>query len=217
MGQWMSLDRLEGVVGLVNEQHPDVVAITGDFVSFTIDPVVADLKSSLARLRPKEVTLAVLGNHDHWMGAAKVCRVLNESSIITLSNDVYALRKEDGALNFAGVDDVMAHADDLGQVLKKLPSSDPVILLVHEPDFADISSATSRFVLQLSGHSHGGQFVLPWIGPPFHGAYFKKYPIGEYRVNNMTLYTNRGLGANTVWLRINCPPEITVVTLNAVH
>lgn len=217
MGQWISRDRMEGVVGLVNEQHPNVVAITGDFVSFAFDPVVADLKSSLVRLHPKDVTLAVLGNHDHWMGADKVRAVLRESNIITLSNDVYTLRKGDGALNFAGVDDVMAHEDDLDQVLRKLPSLDPVILLVHEPDFADISSATGRFVLQLSGHSHGGQFVLPWIGPPFHGAYFKKYPIGEYRVNDMTLYTNRGLGANTVWLRINCPPEVTVITLQVVH
>jgi len=217
MGQWISLDRMEGVVGLVNEQHPDVIAITGDFVSFAVDPVVEDLKRSLLKLQPKDVTLAVLGNHDHWMGAEKVRSVLRESNIITLSNDVYTLRRGDCGLNFAGVDDVMAQEDDLDQVLKKLPSSDPVILLVHEPDFADISSASGRFVLQLSGHSHGGQFVLPWIGPLFHGSHFKKYPIGEYRVNDMTLYTNRGLGANTVWLRINCPPEITVITLQAVH
>jgi len=213
LGQWISRDRLDGVVGLVNKQNPDVVAITGDFVSFAIDPVISDLKRSLHKLSPKFVTLAVMGNHDHWMGAQKVNRALLESNITTLNNDIYTIRKGDASLHFAGVDDVMAHQDNLEQVLSRLPSTDPAILLVHEPDFADVSGATGRFVLQLSGHSHGGQFVLPKIGPPIRGAYFKKYPIGRYRVNDMIVYTSRGLGANTVWLRINCPPEITTITL----
>ena len=215
LGQWMSPDRLGGVVGLVNEQRPDVVAITGDFVSFAVDQVIADLRSALLKLQPKYATLAVLGNHDHWMGAGKVRRVLRDCNIIDLSNDVYLLRREEATLCFAGVDDVMVHEEELDQVLMKLPSADPAVLLVHEPDFADIAGATGRFALQLSGHSHGGQFVLPKIGVPFRGAYFKKYPIGEYLVNGMVLYTNRGLGANTVWLRVNCPPEITVLTLQA--
>ena len=217
LGQWMSPERLEGVVGLVNGQRPDVVAITGDFVSFAADQFIGDLKDCLLKLQPKYASLAVLGNHDHWMGAEKVHRVLRESNIVTLSNDIYALHNGEGTLYFAGIDDVMAHEDDINQVLMKLPSLDPVVLLVHEPDFADTAAATGRFALQLSGHSHGGQFVLPKIGVPFRGAYFKKYPIGQYRVKEMILYTNRGLGANTVWLRINCPPEITVLTLQAVR
>ena len=217
LGQWMSPERLEGVVDLINEQRPDVVAITGDFVSFAVDQVLADLKNVLCKLHPKYLTLSVLGNHDHWMGAEKVRRVLRECNIINLTNSIYSLHIGEVALCFAGVDDVMVHEDDLDQVLEKLPISDPAVLLVHEPDFADIAAATGRFVLQLSGHSHGGQFVLPKIGPPFRGSYFKKYPIGEYRVKEMVLYTNRGLGANTFWIRINCPPEITILTLQAAH
>ena len=217
LGQWMSPERLEGVVGLVNEQSPDIVAITGDFVSFAVDQVAADLVNSFCRLRPKIVTFAVLGNHDHWMGAEKVRSVLRESNIIDLSNDVYTLRRGEAVLHFAGIDDVMAQEDDLDRVLRKLPSLGPAVLLVHEPDFADIAAATARFVLQLSGHSHGGQFVLPKIGPPFRGSHFKKYPLGRYQVEDMVVYTNRGLGTNTFWLRINCPPEITVLTLRAGH
>ena len=217
LGQWMSPERLEGVVGLVNEQSPDIVAITGDFVSFAVDQVAADLVSSLSQLRPKIVTLAVLGNHDHWMGAEKVRCILRDSNIIDLSNDVYTLRRGEAVLYFAGIDDVMAQQHDLDRVLKKLPSSGPAVLLVHEPDFADVAAATGRFVLQLSGHSHGGQFVLPRVGTPVRGSHFKKYPLGRYQVEHMVVYTNRGLGTNTFWLRINCPPEITVLTLQAAH
>ena len=215
LGQWMSPERLKGVIGLVNGQSPDIVAITGDFVSFAVDEVATDLVNLLAQLRSKIITLAVLGNHDHWMGAEKVRRILRESNIIDLSNDVYTLHRGEAVLHFAGIDDVMAHEDDINQVLTKLPSSGPAVLLVHEPDFADIAATTGRFVLQLSGHSHGGQFVLPKIGPPFRGSHFKKYPLGRYQVEDMVVYTNRGLGTNTFWLRINCPPEITVLTLQA--
>ena len=217
LGQWMSPERLEGVIGLVNERSPDIIAITGDFVSFAVDEVAADLVKSLSQLRPKIDTFAVLGNHDHWMGAEKVRRILRESNIIDLSNDVHTLHRSEAVLHFAGVDDVMVQEDDLDRVLKKLPSSGPAVLLVHEPDFANVAAATGRFVLQLSGHSHGGQFVLPGIGPPFRGSHFKKYPLGRYQVEDMVVYTNRGLGTNTFWLRINCPPEITVLTLQAGH
>jgi len=182
-----------------------------------VDEVEADLVNSLSHLRPKIVTFAVLGNHDHWMGSERVRHILRESNITDLSNYVYTLRRSEAVLHFAGIDDVMAHEDDLDRVLRKLPSSGPAVLLVHEPDFADVTAATGRFVLQLSGHSHGGQFVLPKIGPPFRGSHFKKYPLGKYQVEDMVLYTNRGLGTNTFWLRINCPPEITVLTLQAEH
>ena len=217
LGQWISPERLAGVVGLVNEQSPDLVAITGDFVSFAVDEVAADLVNSLSQLCPKIATLAVLGNHDHWMGAEKVRRILSESKIIDLSNDVYTLHRREAVLHFAGIDDVMAQEHDLERVLKKLPFSGPAVLLVHEPDFADIAAATRRFGLQLSGHSHGGQFVLPKIGTPFRGSHFKKYPLGRYQVEDMVVYTSRGLGTNTFWIRINCPPEITVLTLQAGH
>ena len=217
LGQWISPERLTGVVGLVNELSPDLVAITGDFVSFAVDEVAADLVNSLSQLRPKIVTLAVLGNHDHWMGAEKVRRILRESKIIDLSNEVYTLHRREAVLHFAGIDDVMAQEHDLDRVLKKLPSSGPAVLLVHEPDFADVAAATGRFGLQLSGHSHGGQFVLPKIGTPLRGSHFKKYPLGRYQVEDMVVYTSRGLGTNTFWLRINCPPEITVLTLQAGH
>ena len=103
--------------------------------------------------------------------------------------------------------------DEFDKVMRTLPADGAAILLVHEPDFADLSAATGRFDLQLSGHTHGGQIVLPLVGPPILPSMGRKYPSGEYRVNDMLLYTNRGIGVTTVNARFNCRPEITVFNL----
>jgi len=214
LGQWISTERLKGVMGLVNEQNPDIVAITGDFVSYAIDHLVEDLTDCLKMLEPNDISLAVLGNHDHWLGADKIREVLKNSSILDISNDVYTLKHNDAMMHFAGVDSITLDKHRLDLVMDKLPESGPAILLAHEPDFADISSTTGRFSLQISGHSHGGQFIIPGIGTFIRGSNFLKYPAGKYQVGEMVQYTNRGLG-NVFWLRINCPPEITIFNLKS--
>jgi predicted MPP superfamily phosphohydrolase len=213
-GQWISADRLKGVVGLINQQEPDIVAITGDFVSYS-GGNVEDLIPALQGIRARDATVAVLGNHDYWLGAKRIRSILSESRIIELNNDVYTVTREGCALHFAGVDSITVKKNQLNKVLQKLPPTGPAILLAHEPDFADISAETKRFSLQLSGHSHGGQFVIPKFGTPFRGDSFKKYPLGRYQVGEMVLYTNRGIGTNTFWIRINCAPEITVIDLES--
>lgn len=215
LGQWISTDKLKGVIDLVNKQNPDLVAITGDFVSYTINHLIDDLTNCLKKLHPNDVSLAVLGNHDHWLGADKIRDVLQKSEVIDISNDFYTLKRKGAVLHIAGVDSVMLNKHRLDLVMDKLPSSGPAILLAHEPDFADISATTGRFSLQISGHSHGGQFMIPGIGTFIRGPHFLKYPIGRYKVGDMVQYTNRGLGTNIFWLRINCPPEITVFNLKS--
>ncbi len=213
-GQWISVSRLKGVVDLINQSNPDLVAITGDFVSYLLnDDMAKELIEQLSKLKPKEATVAVLGNHDYWAGADKVRDILRKSNILDISNNIFEATKSNSKLIIAGVDSVMLKKDRLDLVLEKIPSSFPAILLVHEPDFASKSAATKRFSLQLSGHSHGGQFIIPKLGTPIRGHQFIKYPLGRYDVDGMILYTNRGLGTNSYWLRINCPPEITVISL----
>jgi predicted MPP superfamily phosphohydrolase len=215
LGQWISANRIKGVVNLVNKQKPDLIAITGDSVSYVVNEAVLDMLRFLKNLKPSDATVAVLGNHDHWIGAEQIRQVMDESEIIELENDVYTLKRGDASLHIAGVDSVTLEKHDLEAVLEKLPASGPAILLAHEPDFADVSAATGRFSLQLSGHSHGGQMIIPGLGTPFRGPQFMKYPLGEYKVGNMIQYTNRGLGTNVFWIRINCPPEITLMRLES--
>ncbi len=215
LGQWLTVKRLAGVVGLINQQNPDLIAITGDFFSYELDRVAGNMIASLSKLRPHDASVAVLGNHDHLVGAEQVRSILRQSNVVDLSNDVYTVIRGGASLYIAGVDSVMLGKHRLDLVLEKLPPSGPAILLAHEPDFADISATTGRFSLQISGHSHGGQFVIPGMGALIRGSHCIKYPLGQYQVGDMVHYTNRGLGTNVFWVRINCPPEITIFTLKA--
>jgi predicted MPP superfamily phosphohydrolase len=219
--EWMTPERLSEIVRLVNGQRPDLVVITGDFVTsedFTevsATDVAPGLVEPLSRLKPRDSTVAVLGNHDHWTDSELVRRVIRESGIVDLSNAVHPVERKDVELHVAGVDDVMENQDRLDLVLDRLPSTGAAILLAHEPDFADTSAATRRFDLQLSGHSHGGQIRLPLLGAPVLPPLAREYPEGLYEVVEMIQYTNRGLGMIEPRVRFNCRPEITVFTLGS--
>jgi len=212
MGTWMNASRLAQFVRMVNDLAPDLVAITGDFVSYDGGNLLREMVPPLSELAPREATLAVLGNHDHWSGPEGVRAALAESGVREIGNRVYTVRRGEAALHIAGVDSFSSGADCLERVLSRLPPG-PAILLAHEPDFADQAAAAERFGLQLSGHSHGGQIVVPRFGPLFLPPYGRKYPAGRYHVNGMVQYTNRGLGTGFLRLRYHCPPEITVVEL----
>ena len=213
LGQWITPKHLDGVIDLLNNEKPDSITITGDFVSYILDDVAQDLEKSLKRLKPKEFTFAVLGNHDHWLGAEKIRKILHKCNIIDVSNDFHSIYNNEAPLHIAGVDSVMLGKHRLDLVMEKLPEEGPAILLAHEPDFAEVSSTTGRFSLQISGHSHGGQFLIPGLGTFIRGPHFIKYPVGRYQVGDMVQYTSRGLGTNVFWLRINCDPEITIFKL----
>jgi predicted MPP superfamily phosphohydrolase len=220
LGGWMNLEHLNQVFELVEAQKPDLVALTGDFV---LDPerepeLNLDLEAyavSLKWLTERFPTLAVLGNHDYWLDVQAVLGLLKQGGVRTLVNAVQAVQVGSDLLWFGGVDDVSEHEDDLDQVLAQLPAEGCAILLAHEPDFADKSAATKRFDLQISGHSHGGQVNLPFLGPPVLPHLARKYPAGLYRVGEMYQYTNRGVGMTPPYVRLNCRPEITVFTLES--
>lgn len=237
VGQWLSPERLAGVVDLVNQQEPDLILMSGDYVSYELENIIEVMIASLSAMRAKDGKIAVLGNHDYWVDADQVIRILHEGGFTVLRNQVFTVRRERADLQIAGVDSVMVHLDYLDAVVELISPTAPAILIVHEPDFADVSARSGRFDLQLSGHSHGGQIVLPKLGPLLRGPHFWKYPLGLYRINRlnnshafspsqnlsatqdlsvpsvMLLYTNRGLGTNTLHYRLNCPPEILLITL----
>jgi uncharacterized protein len=200
---------------LVNEQEPDLIAFTGDFVTFSPERFASELAATLSRLEARDEVVAVLGNHDYLADPEVVYSAIREGGATALRNEVRTLERAGSPLYVCGVDDVWEGQPRLDRVLAQLPRDGAAILLVHEPDFADTSSATGRFDLQLSGHSHGGQIRLPLLGAPVLPRYARKYPIGLYRVGGMLLYTNRGLGMLPPRFRFLCRPEITVLDLNA--
>lgn len=220
-GGWMNAERLTEVIRLVLDQSPDLVTITGDFVmgddrlKGAVLDELDELASLLKTLSESIPTLGSLGNHDYWLDRMAVMNMLNKAGIRSLNNSVHTIKRGDDMLHFAGVDDVLEQHARMDFVLPLIPKKGCAILLAHEPDYADVSARTGRFDLQLSGHSHGGQVVLPFIGPPVLPYLGHKYPSGLYRVMDMYQYTNRGVGMTTPYVRFNCRPEITVFTLEA--
>ena len=220
LGQWLTVEYLEGVIDIVNRQEPDMVALTGDYVSYILDDVAEDLERCLSMIEVKDGSLAVLGNHDHWNGAEEIRKILKNAGIIDVSNDVHTISRdaENGTaeLHIAGVDSMKVNKEDIDAVMMKIPEDGPAIMLAHEPDFADITATTGRFALQISGHSHGGQFIIPGLNTTIlRSECSRKYPVGEYQVGDMVQYTSKGLGTNVFWLRINCAPEITIFNLKS--
>jgi len=215
LGGWMDRARLAEVVDTVNSLKPDLIALTGDFVTAHAERSAQDLVSTLGTLSASDGAVGVLGNHDHWSDPEVVRRALRESGVVNVSNGVHTLERGGGLLHIAGVDDVWEQQDRLDMVLDRLPAEGGVILLAHEPDFADTSAATGRFDLQISGHSHGGQVIAPFAGPLRLPHLGRKYPVGLYEVGDMLQYTNRGVGMVYPYVRFNCRPEITLFTLRA--
>jgi len=214
-GTWLNQARLDEAVSLVNQQRPNMIAITGDFVSHRPDHSRAYLADSLKSLQSGDGTVAVLGNHDHWVNPSIVRQTLQAAGIIELNNRVRTIERGNAKLHLAGIDDAMEEMDRIGEVIRRLPAQGAAILLAHEPDFAEVSVRSGRFDLQLSGHTHGGQIILPLIGPPYLPRMGRKYPSGLYQKNGMLIYTNRGLGTTALRLRWNAPAEITVITLRS--
>jgi uncharacterized protein len=205
---------LTKLVRLVNEQEPDLIAFTGDFVTFASERFASELTATLSRLEARDGVVAVLGNHDYLANAEVVNSAIREGGVMSLRNEVRTLERAGSTLHVCGLDDVWEGRPRLDHVLAQLPRVGAAILLVHEPDFADTSSTAGRFDLQLSGHSHGGQIRLPLVGAPYLPRYAQKYPIGSYLLDSMLLYTNRGLGMLPPRLRFLCRPEIAVLDLN---
>jgi predicted MPP superfamily phosphohydrolase len=215
METWMNRKRLAEVVKMVNWLHADLVVITGDFVTDLFHRTPANLVESLSQIKAREGVFAVLGNHDYWTNARSIRQVLASSGIAELKNQVHTLRRGAAQLHIAGVDDYWENKARLREVLDHLPPEGAAILLAHEPDYAVVSAQSGRFDLQLSGHTHGGQVILPWIGPIVLPMYGRKFPVGLYQVGDMQLYTNRGLGTARPQIRFNCRPEIAMITLHA--
>lgn len=219
--RYFSVHPLRAAIPLVNNLHPDLIVLTGDFVTAPTfgDPKKAALAAEpcaglLRQLVAPQGLWAVLGNHDEETDADHVTHALQAEKIQVLANRSEAIELHGSRIWLAGVNDVLSGTADLPETLRLVPPGEAVVLLAHEPDFADYAS---RFPidLQLSGHSHGGQIRIPPLPPLYLPPLAKKYVLGTYQIRGLKLYTNAGLGTVTVPIRLNCPPEITLLTLHS--
>ncbi|MGA8619986.1 MAG: metallophosphoesterase [Candidatus Sulfotelmatobacter sp.] len=209
-------------IEIVNRLQPDLLVLTGDFVTIPTVALHDDRQSAraaepcaklLSALRSRVGALAVLGNHDVKTDPELVTAALESRGIHVLCNCSQPVERDRTRLWFCGLDS-LDRKPKIERALFGVPKNEPVVLLVHEPDFADEASL-HPIDLQLSGHSHGGQIWLPGIGAPWLPRYARKYPRGQYTVRALPLYTNVGLGTIRMPVRLNCTPEVTLFTLRA--
>ena len=203
---------VEKAIAIVGSRNPDLVVLTGDFVTHDPDTIFG-IVAALGKLNATYGLFAVLGNHDVRTGARIVRQGLEEAGITILHNRGFTFNVGQGQLNLAGVDDCIWGHPDIKAALDNLSSHAPTLLLAHEPDVIDDFSKAGPIALQLSGHTHGGQVRLPLLGTPVLPKLGEKYIEGLHRVNGSWVYTNRGLGMVSMPIRFNCPPEITEITL----
>ena len=212
-------------VDLVNSLHPDLVVFTGDFVTapmfrfgrhaaLVAANAVFPCAAVLSGIKAPMGSFAILGNHDAYSNPALVATGLRSHGIPLLKNSCVPIERDGARFWLAGIDDALEGQPDLGAAIKKIPPGEPIILLAHEPDFAD-EAALTPVDLQLSGHSHGGQIWIPGIGAPWLPSLARNYPRGFYKIENMVLYTNIGIGTIRAPIRINCIPEVTHITLRS--
>lgn len=215
VNKWMTQARLNRIFRLVNQQKPDAIAITGDFITRRQERFIPNLLATMGQLAAPDGKFGVLGNHDYWSDAIAISRMMAQTNVLNLANSFQTIQRGNAKLYIAGVDDVFVGKNRLDLVIENLPDDgNAAILLAHEPDFADTSAVTNRFDLQLSGHSHSGQVRVPFFRPLYLPELGRKYYAGLHQLGSMMVYTNRGLGVTGMHLRFNCRPEITVITLN---
>jgi len=205
---------LQRTVELVNSENPDVVVLTGDYA----DEDDADLimcAEVLGRLSARMGVYAVLGNHDYEVGAEETLAALSDAGVTVLRNERTALGSGDGHLWLVGLDDTATHREDFTAALAGIPAGEPVVLLSHSPDVL-YRAADTGVEIVLSGHTHGGQVLIPGVGAPHAPSLSPRFTSGASRHIHTRMHVSRGIGTTLYPIRLNCPPEIGILTLRRV-
>ena len=216
---------IKHAVQAVNRLNPDMVALTGDFITAHRIPETASESSSKTHAEDANDCASILsglscplrfcslGNHDA-VDSQIVLTALRANHLTPLDNEHFAIDRGGDRLWVAGLADAYFDVPNLPKALPKRKANEPLVLLGHEPDFADTVASYRPVDLMLGGHTHGGQVRFPLLPAMFLPALGVKYVSGLFSVGNgMQLYVNRGLGTMHLPFRFNCPPELTVLTL----
>jgi hypothetical protein len=217
---------LRDAVHRINQLNPDIVFLTGDFISWT--PIsrrlfknsIWECANILNGLNCRE-RYAILGNHDAMAGEERVIEALTDNKMTVLDNAYLPIERAGARFWLAGLDDPLeGHPKPdlaLPASIRNQPN-EPIVLLCHAPDYVDELLAVPEgqsVAWMLSGHTHGGQIRPPFLPPMHLPPLGQKYVDGWFHFGNLQLYVNRGIGTVGAPLRFNCRPEITVFTLRA--
>ena len=213
-------DNNERLLSALKDASPDIIVITGDVVDSrkTNVQIARDFVNKASEIAP---VYYITGNHEARVEAEdEIDYIELNSNVTVLHNKDIFLNKGDSVIQLIGVDDpdYKAVSDSTAYMNKRLNKySDNEyfkILLSHRPELYNVYVENNMDVV-FSGHAHGGQFRLPFIGGLFapHQGLFPKYDSGVYTTDNTNMIVSRGLGDSIIPLRINNPPELVVVTL----
>lgn len=204
-------ERILSAVDALNEARPDIVILTGDYVTRKGDPLER-VPELLGRLQIPSV--AVLGNHDHWTDAKTITRDLERIGIPVLRNKNTVMQVHGAPLTLVGIDDAVSGHDDVEQSLKGVKDDVARIVLAHSPPTLD-TLPHGKGLACFSGHTHGGQIFVSGITDAFFTRAGQPYLRGHFERNGNQLYVSRGLGfgRGSNLPRMNSDPEVALVTL----
>lgn len=208
----VGLGEVEKVVKLANDTRPDLIVLTGDYTT-SYRRYIEPCAEALARLQAPEGVWAVLGNHDHYTDPELTTRGLIRNRIVVMNNSNTVLKRGPDRLQLAGIDDWSWAGTDWKRALYGMNLQLPSILLSHQPSVLDLPEAQTVSLI-ISGHTHGGQIKLPFIGAPARYATMDlKYASGLFRQGHTQLYVSRGTGVIGLPVRLGVRPEIAVLRL----
>ncbi len=207
-----SREQIERAVETANSLQPDIVALTGDYVSKERE-YAAPCAELLGDLRPKHGVFAVLGNHDHWTDASLITDLFRAEGITVLVNQGMRFEKSGAAFWLAGVDDTMVGLEDLPLALAGSSETEFKLLLAHNPIILR-RAARAGVDLVLSGHTHGGQVSLR-SDRNAAGRPRRRLLKGLARQGETQIYVTRGLGTVVLPVRFGCPPEVSLLELRS--
>ncbi|MFT3712021.1 MAG: metallophosphoesterase [Archangium sp.] len=205
--------RVRAAVASINAIRPDLAVLTGDFVTYSKDPLPHVGEQLFGIDVP---TVAVLGNHDHFVDADDVTRSLDKCGYAVLRNQHAELRLRGVRFNIFGVDDGGTGSDDVHRTFDGAPKDGSRVVLTHNP-ITVRKLPRDEGLLCLSGHTHGGQIVIPPITDALSTALGQPYIRGRYLVGGNQLYVNRGLGfgREMEFAHHGSEPELSVFTLRS--
>jgi uncharacterized protein len=241
-GVFMSDDFLRKIAKATIEAKPDLVLLLGDFLGIPdsfpatifspernpkffgsrrpelVNMIYESLVNLLSDIEAPDGLLAICGNHDHWNDSQICAKVFSQSKFQLMINAEKTIKRNNASISLFGADDLWTGIPRLSKSFITYQANTFRVLMAHNPDFhyETLGTFGSVFDLGVSGHTHGGQIVIPGIGCPYgYNVRHEEFAYGLNKRLNSLVYTSRGLGVVEIPYRVNCRPELTILSLKA--